>query len=158
MPVVRQAGGVPIHAPIDRLTHQVLRAAVLELREAESRRRFPMALHAGLPGTAVSLEPAHLRRADVGLARELTLILLERAGRAHERPFCWLTRPGALTVHDADLFWDAAVRWAAQALSSSVSLVVVTREGWFCPTTGATRSWRRLRRHSPDPSWASPRP
>lgn len=151
-PVLGQAAGVSIHAPIDRFTHHELRAAVLELREAEPRRRFPMALHAGLPGAATSLRHVHLERADEGLARDLALILLDRARRDHQQHFCWLTRPGALTLHDADLFWGSAVHWAAQALSSPVSLVAVTREGWFCPTTGVTRTWRRLRRHSPRPS------
>lgn len=45
-----------LQAPIGRVTHQVLRAAVLELIESKPRRRFPAVIHAGVPGRSVQHE------------------------------------------------------------------------------------------------------
>ena len=42
-----------VRAPVDRRTHQVLRAAVIELKEGERRHRFPVVLHAGTPGRSL---------------------------------------------------------------------------------------------------------
>ena len=41
-----------LRSPIDRHTHRLLRAAVLELVEGEARRHFPTVLHAGEPHRA----------------------------------------------------------------------------------------------------------
>lgn len=147
-----QGGWVVVHlglqpglqAPIDRYTHRVLRAATLELVEAESRRRFPVILHAGEPGRSVRhVEDPPL--GDPGLRADVALALLRQAGVLTERPCLWLTRPGELTPHDDDLRWVGPTRWAAAALGSPTALVVVTRRGWFDPVSGVRREWRRLR-------------
>lgn len=133
-----------LQAPVDRLTHVVLRAAVLQLRETE-RRRFPARLHAGVPGRE------HVHRVDegsedAGQRAEIALALLH-AARGEQRPFVWLTRSGDLVVEDVDLAWGSAVHWAAAASGATTGLVVVTRSGWFDPVSDVRREWRRLRRH-----------
>ena len=143
-----QAGAMPLQAPVERLTHIVLRAAVLELREAEPRLRFPVRVHAGVPGRA-RVHEVGAGPQDAGHRSELALALLHAALTDMTRPYVWLTRPGPPTVEDADLAWGSAVRWAAAALQTPTDLVVVTRSGWFDPVSGVRRDWRRLRRHAP---------
>jgi hypothetical protein len=137
---------VALQAPVDRLTHVVLRAAVLELRESERRRCFPVRLHAGVPGRS-RVHAADGGPDDAGQRAEVALALLHAAGRDVTRPYVWLTRAGELAVEDVDLGWGSAVRWAAGALGTATGLVVVTRSGWFDPVSGVRREWRRLRRH-----------
>ena len=136
-----------LQAPIEQLTHAVLRAAVLDLAETEPRRRFPAVLHAGVPGHSVrhvDAEPS-----DAGLRADVALAVMRRAGSAPASSYVWLTRPGELSVHDDDLRWLGPVAWAAASLGQHTSLVVVTRRGWFDPVSGVRREWRRLRRRSP---------
>lgn len=136
-----------LQAPIERSTHTVLRAAVLDLVESEARRRFPTVLHAGIPGR--SARHVDDRPLDPGVRADIALALLRRAGAATSAPHVWITRPGELSVHDEDLLWLAPVAWAAAALGQQAGLVVVTRRGWFDPVSGVRREWRRLRRWSP---------
>jgi hypothetical protein len=157
---LRHAGGVApqlaapyaLQAPIDRYTHAVLRAATLELVETERRRRFPPAVHAGVPGRCVrhADDPA---APDPGLRADLALAMLRRSASLTARPMLWLTRPGELSPHDDDLRWLGPTAWASQALGVHVGLVVVTRRGWFDPVSDVRREWRRLR---PRPGPASP--
>ena len=142
-----------LQAPVERLTHQVMRAAVLELTETEPRRRFPPVVHAGVPGASVRY-PVPTPAPDAGLRADVALALLHRASLRVPRAYVWLTRPGELSVHDDDLTWLAPVSWAGAALGrplDQVGLVVVTRRGWFDPVSGVRREWRRLRRRS---GWA----
>ena len=133
-----------LQAPIDRHTHRVLRAATLQLIEGEKRRQFPSALHAGEPGRSVRhVEDPPL--ADAGLRADVVLALVRQASTLTPRPFLWLTRAGELSPHDDDLRWLGPAAWAARALGMPVSLVVVTRRGWFDPVSGVRREWRRLR-------------
>jgi hypothetical protein len=143
-----QAGAMPLQAPIERVTHVVLRAAVLELRETERGMRFPVRVHAGTPGRA-RVHALGEGPEDAGHRSELALALLHSALRDGPRPYVWLARPGDLTVEDTDLAWGSAVRWAAAALRTTTDLVVVTRTGWFDPVSGVRREWKRLRRHAP---------
>jgi hypothetical protein len=138
-----------LRAPIDRHTHVALRSAVLELVEGEHRRRFPAALHAGVPGrSVVHLEDPPL--ADAGARADLVLALVVRARAMVPRPVVWLTRSGELSTHDDDLRWLGPVAWACSSIGEPVGLVVVTRRGWFDPVSGVRREWRRLRpRHQP---------
>ena len=144
-PLARQPA---LQAPVDRYTHGVLRAATLELVEGEARRRFPVAVHAGVPGHSVRhVEDPPLP--DAGLRADVVLTLLRSAGTLVPRPVLWLTRPGELSAHDDDLRWLGPAGWAARALGTPVSLVVVTRRGWFDPVSDVRREWRRLRPRPP---------
>jgi hypothetical protein len=149
---VRQGGQVAppaippaaLQAPIDRHTHAVLRGAVLELLETESRRWFPPTLHAGVPGRSVRhVDDA---AADPGLRADVVLTLLRTSTTLVPRPCLWLARPGELSPHDVDLRWLGPAAWACSALGMPVGLVVVTRRGWFDPVSDVRREWRRLRR------------
>ncbi|CAA9372901.1 MAG: hypothetical protein AVDCRST_MAG32-877 [uncultured Nocardioides sp.] len=141
-----------LQAPVDRVTHTVLRSAVLELRESEPRLRFSARVQAGVPGRARVHRIAQDDPTDAGHRAEIALALLHAAARDTPRPYVWLSRPGDLTVEDLDLVWGSAVRWAAGALGAATDLVVVTRGGWFDPVSGVRREWRRLRRHTPAPA------
>lgn len=145
---------MPLQAPVDRLTHQVFRTAVLHLRESERRRSFPVTVHAGLPGSTASHTCAPAPALDHGLRCDIAAALLARTARDPvARRFVWLTRPGLPSMHDVDQAWRSAVAWAAASLDVPSGLVVVTRHGWFDPESGVVREWRRLRRHGPDPAW-----
>jgi hypothetical protein len=137
-------GPYALQAPIDRYTHAVLRAAVLELVGSERRRRFPATVHAGAPGRCVRYADDPLLP-DAGLRADVSLAMLRRSVSLAARPVLWLTRPGELSPHDDDLRWLGPTAWASQALGLHVGLVVVTRRGWFDPVSGVRREWRRLR-------------
>ncbi len=124
----------------------MLRAAVLELVEGESRRRFPTVLHAGLPGCSVR-HVEHPPLPDAGVRADVALSMLLRTSSPGP-PLLWLTRPGELSPHDDDLRWLGPARWAASSLGLPVGLVVVTRRGWFDPVSDVRREWKRLRRRS----------
>ena len=143
----RTAPHLALRAPIDRRTHQVLRGAVLELVEGEPRRRFPVVLHAGVPGRSVRhVEDPPL--ADAGVRADVALALVRGARALGAGPFVWLTRPGQLSTHDHDLRWLGPVSWACSSVGEPAGLVVVTRHGWFDPVSDVRREWRRLRRRS----------
>lgn len=137
---------MPLQAPITLATHAMLRAAVLELKATESRRIFPVALHAGRPG-----ERSHVHAAsagsgwDQGLRTDVASALLLRARGHSPEPVAWLTRPGALVLHDADAAWSAAFAAAFAEAGLPPMFVTVTRLGWFDPVSGVRREWRRLR-------------
>ncbi|MCH1868339.1 hypothetical protein [Nocardioides sp. CFH 31398] len=133
------------------------REAVLDLRYGERRRVFPTVVHVGRPGgacagTTVPLHPGvggppwdHALRAD------LVGALLDRH-RAAAEPWCWLTRTGGVEPHDDDLAWLAAARTAYGEAGVDLVLAVVTRAGWYEPTTGDGRAWKRLRRAPTGPA------
>ena len=136
-----------LRAPIDRRTHQVLRAAVLELAEDEPRRRFPVVLHAGVPGRSVRhVEDPPLP--DAGVRADVALALVRSARALGAGPFVWLSRAGQPSTHDVDLRWLGPVSWACSSLGEPTGLVVVTRRGWFDPVSDVRREWARLRRRS----------
>ncbi len=141
----RAAPHQALRPPIDRHTHRMLRAAVLELVEGEDRRRFPVVVHAGVPGRSVRhVEDPPL--ADAGARADAALALVRGARALGSAPFVWLTRPGRLSTHDDDLRWLGPVSWACSSLGEHTGLVVVTRHGWFDPVSDVRREWRRLRR------------
>jgi hypothetical protein len=159
---------MPVLAPITRATHVALRAAVLDLRETESRRRPPPTVHVGVParhaarfvhdgGGSSDRQPD--RQLDLALATDVVGALLQRASRelgalpggAPPVPLVWLTRAGSLAAHDADVTWSAATRAAYAEAGLVATFVVVTRDGWADPATGVRREWRRLRRRSGAP-------
>lgn len=149
---------MPVQAPITRATHLWLRAAVLDFKETDRRRRPPPTLHVGLPPRhSVSFVHEHDADPDVALATDVVGALLQRWGRETGdpadgvAPLAWLTRAGSLEVHDADVLWSSATRAACAEAGVEPTFVVVTRDGWLDPVTGVRRQWRRLRRRSGTP-------
>jgi hypothetical protein len=129
----------------------VLRRAVLDHLTSEHRRVFPPSVHVGtpgVPGASVSLSPAD-RQLDHALRVDALQAMVRCVRRQHDvtTPLVWLTRRGTLEVQDVDLAWTSAARTASAELDlpEPLPLVVVTRQGWHDPRTGATRTWRRLR-------------
>src|SRR5829696_2254190 len=113
----RQAGPMPVLAPITRGIHVALRAAVLDFRETDHRRRPPPTVHVGLPAR----RPARFVHeagtdVDAALATDVVGALLQRSrrelaallGTTPPVPLVWLTRSGELAVHDADVLWSVA--------------------------------------------------
>jgi hypothetical protein len=148
---------MPLLAPITRETHVALRAAVLDFRESEHRRRPPPVLRMGVPGRlAASFVTDPDDPPDPALAVDVVGALLQRSRRdlaalpdqGGALPATWLTRAGSLDAHDADMVWSAATRAAYAEAGLDATFVVVTRDGWLDPVTGVRREWRRLRRRS----------
>lgn len=124
---------------------RLLRSAVAAHAGQERRRTFPALVHAGRPGGPEAVF-GHLRSdrpLDHALRTDVVEALLRRCGPAV--PLVWLTRPGDLGLHDEDLAWAAACRSARAETGRPRRFVVVTRHGWHDPSTGAARTWRRLR-------------
>jgi hypothetical protein len=151
---------MPVLAPITRETHLALREAVLDFRETDHRRRPPPTVHVGVPGHHHACfvdEPG--TGTDAALAADVVGALLQRSrrelvallGTSPPVPLTWLTRAGALAAHDADVLWSGATRVAYDEAGLDATFVVVTRDGWLDPVTGARREWRRLRRRSGSP-------
>lgn len=135
-----------IAEPVDPALAAVLRRAVLEHARTERRRAFPALVHVGAPGgreevfAVVPGEPL-----DHGLRADVVAALLQRSRRGQAVPLVWLTRPGALVLEDLDAQWLSAARSAAAEAGVVLTLVVVTRSGWFDPRSGARRVWKRVR-------------
>lgn len=128
---------------------ELWRTAALALRASPTRRRFPMLVHVGCPGAAERTLPADAA-SDFGERVELVCSLIDAlpnpvACDGSTPLLCWLTRPGELSIHDADLVWMAAVRHAAAELGLRLPFAVVTRNGWQDPATLVGREWTRLR-------------
>ncbi|MGN0065529.1 MAG: hypothetical protein ACI379_14925 [Nocardioides sp.] len=127
----------------------LLREAVLRHRETEPRRRFVPRLHVGVPGRRTAV---HEVRGDEDQAARTDLVaaMVEPfspgVGVARPDLYAWLTRPGHLTLHDLDADWSVAVRDACAQVGLDAVFVVVTREGWWDPRSGASARWVRLRR------------
>ena len=61
------------------------------------------------------------------------------------RQLVWLTRPGELSLHDVDA-GVARGRPAAYAEAGrDLTLVAVTRRGWWDPRSDVRRTWQRVR-------------
>jgi hypothetical protein len=121
-----------------------LRDAVLRLRAAGGRRRPPPAVHVGRPdGTAATFEvPGD--GLDHGLRCDVVATLLRRR-EPGSRPLTWLTRPGELSPHDLDAAWLSAAAAAHAEAGLCLTMVVVTRTGWWDPRSDVRQTWRRLR-------------
>ncbi|WP_344155752.1 hypothetical protein [Nocardioides koreensis] len=142
-----------IEEPVSGRLYQALRRAVLEHVTSERRRVFGPLLHVGTPGEREDLfapdpvDPAPEGRGplDQALRADVVAALLRRHRSASPAPLVWLTRPGELCLQDVDAAWLAAARTAAAEADLPLTMVVVTRQGWWDPRSGATRTWRRLR-------------
>jgi hypothetical protein len=139
-----------IQEPLSRLRHTVLRRAVADHAAGERRRVHPPLLHVGWPGGPEDVfvvgsdgELDHALRADVVAA--LLSSVRRRAPRTDAVPMLWLTRSGPLEVGDLDLAWLSAALAASAEAGLGLTLVVVTRRGWFDPRSGVRREWKRLR-------------
>ena len=129
----------PVPEPVERL----LRRAVLDLA-GERRRRFPPALHVGVPGGSMRTFEPRDEPLDHALRVEVVEALVQSLGRRSPGPpLVWLTRPGPLRLEDADLDWVSATRTASGELGIALRFVVVSRRAWMDPVSGASRSWRR---------------
>lgn len=129
-----------------RPTHAALRRAVLDLRVSERRKQFPPVLHVGIPGGLV-LHLAHHCEGPVehGLRADLVAACLRRARTATPEPLVWLTRTGGFVLEDPDAAWLSAARSAYAEAGVPLTMVVVTRRGWWDPRSGDRREWKRLR-------------
>lgn len=149
----------PVEAPLTRAEHRWLRALVLAHNESETRRRHPPALHAAYPGQpahVVALTDAEAGALDHALRVDLWSALVVRArwaaglrepGTRPAGPWLWITRAGPLD-DEVDVPWLRSVRAAAAESGVRSPFVVVVRNAWHDPVTGARREWVRLRRRS----------
>ena len=123
-----------------------LRRAVLSFKAGERRRTFAPVLHVGDPAGEYISYPVRADEALDHAARiDVVAALLLRARALAVEPLVWLTRPGQLAWHDLDAVWLAAAEAAYAEAGLPLTLVVVTRAGWYDPRSGVTRRWRRLR-------------
>lgn len=135
-----------ISEPVDPALATVLRRAVVEHVRVERRHTFPALVHVGVPGGSEEVFAVVPGEAlDHGLRTDVVAALLQRSRRGRLVPLVWLTRPGPLVLEDVDAQWLRAARSAAAEAGVSLTLVVVTRSGWFDPRSGAQRVWKRLR-------------
>jgi hypothetical protein len=135
--------------PVGRTLRASLRQAVLEHVTSERRRVFPPLLHVGVPAgpqAVFAADPeADRDLLDQATRTDVVAALLRRVAGRGDPPLVWLTRPGDLVLQDVDADWLRAARAAAAEAALPLTLVVVTRRGWWDPRSGATRTWRRLR-------------
>jgi hypothetical protein len=136
----------PLADPVPADMARALRRAVLELRE-DRRRLFAPVLHMGDPGAgAVAFGIRSDEPSDLALRTDVVAALLRRIGASTARPpLVWLTRTGSHALHDVDADWLAAAGAAHAEAGLPMTLVVVTRQGWWDPLTGRGRVWKRLR-------------
>jgi hypothetical protein len=136
----------PLADPVPADTARALRRAVLELRQ-DRRRLFAPVLHVGGPGAhAVAFGIRSDEPTDLALRADVIAALVRRVGAgAAQPPLVWLTRPGGHTLQDVDADWLAAAAAAHAEVGLPMTLVVVTRQGWWDPLTGHSRVWKRLR-------------
>jgi hypothetical protein len=136
-----------IQEPVPRALAAVLRRAALDHAATERRRGYPPLLHVGFPGGAE--EVFALRAGDPGdhaLRADVLAAMLQRSRRvAGAVPLVWLTRAGPLDLQDVDACWLSSSRTAAAEAGVALTMVVVTRRGWFDPRSGVRREWKRLR-------------
>jgi hypothetical protein len=140
--------GVP--ADPDPLTHQtqaLLRRAVLDFRVTEKRKTFGPVVHVGVPGTThLTYEPGRDQQLEHGLRADLVAAFLRATGTDLVEPLVWVTRTGEFVLEDADAAWLSAARSAYAEAGVPLTMVVVTRRGWWDPRSGRSRVWKRLRR------------
>ena len=135
-----------LQEPVPPQTQAMLRRAVLAFKASERRKVFGPVVHVGEPdGGDVSYDVARGQHLEHGLRADVLAALLARAGRADRPPLVWLTRPGELSLHDVDVDWLAAAHSAYAEAGVPLTMVVVTRRGWWDPRSDVRRTWKRLR-------------
>jgi hypothetical protein len=133
--------------PLTPQTQVLLRRAVLDFRLTERRKVFAPVLHVGVPGaTGVAYEPRGDEPMEHGVRADLVAAFLRRTRAGPVEPLVWLTRTGELALEDVDAAWLSAARSAYAEAGVPLTMVVVTRRGWWDPLSGRRREWKRLRR------------
>ena len=133
-----------LHDPISPLLEKSLRRAVLDHTATEHRHSFLPLVHLGIPG---GKEVVHAHRTDEPTDQWLRTDIIHSMRRrvGGRRPLVWLTRAGGLEIEDVDLRWLAAARQAFREMDEPLTYVVVIRNAWIDPRSGASRRWKRLR-------------
>ncbi|TQL69141.1 hypothetical protein FB381_3043 [Nocardioides albertanoniae] len=143
-PVLSETSVEGLHEPVSPTLERRLRRAVLDHTATEHRRSFLPLVHLGDPG---GKEVAHAHRddepTDQWLRTDIIHSMRRRAGVPD--PIVWLTRGGDLEIEDVDLRWLAAARQAFGEIGAPLTFVVVIRNAWLDPRSGAWRRWKRLR-------------
>ncbi|HET7194886.1 MAG TPA: hypothetical protein VFI99_07820 [Nocardioides sp.] len=133
--------------PLTEQTDGLLRRAVLDFRVAEKRKAFAPVVHVGVPGTVdLSYEPRREQSLEHGLRADLVAAFLRASGTDPVEPLVWVTRTGEFVLEDTDAAWLSAARSAYAEAGVPLTMVVVTRRGWWDPRSGRSRVWKRLRR------------
>lgn len=117
------------------------RSATAAVRASHLRRRFPSTVNVGDPDGEFRHVAAR-DAVDFGERIEVITSLVDALGAATWPVLVWLARPGELTAHDEDMAWQAAVRHAAAELGRDLRFAVVTRQGWYDPTSMRRGAWR----------------
>ncbi len=144
--------------PIPATLAATNRRAVLEFRANQHRRVFPTTVHVGDPDghyeSYVDSEHIHRTRRtrhgsglDHPQRSDIVGVLLDRLEPAEANcAMVWITRSGDVgTVHDDDASWLAAALKSFAEAGLPLTLIVITRSGWYDPRSGVLRRWRRLR-------------
>jgi hypothetical protein len=138
-----------VEAEPDQLTPQtreLLRRAVLDFRVAEKRKAFAPVVHVGVPGAIdLAFEPPRDQPLEHGLRADLVAAFLRATSTDTVEPLVWVTRTGDFVLEDADAAWLSAARSAYAEAGAPLTMVVVTRRGWWDPRSGRSRVWKRLR-------------
>jgi hypothetical protein len=135
-----------IQEPVVKPMATVLRRAVLDHVRSETRREYPALLHVGVPGRCEEVFSASPDEPlDHSLRTDVVAAMLHATRRIETAPMLWLTRPGRLELQDVDAQWLAAARAASGEAGAPLTLVVVTRKGWWDPRSDVRREWKRLR-------------
>jgi hypothetical protein len=136
----------PLAEPLDRWTGRTLRRAVLDFRSSERRRLVAPVLHVGEPGAGQTVFAAvGGGPMDQALRADLVGAMLRRTATGSTPPLVWLTRSGGFTLHDAEAAWLPAASAAYAEAGLPLTMVVVTRQGWWDPRSDVRRVWKRLR-------------
>ena len=132
--------------PLSPARLQVLRRAVLEHAQHERRRQHLCVVHIGTPGGSQVIVPVHDGETDHALRVDVLAAAFAREpGGPGAEVLVWVTRTGPLELQDVDAAWLAAALAAAAEADRDLTLVVVSRHGWWDPRSGARTTWRRLR-------------
>jgi hypothetical protein len=155
VPIVHP-GDVPgLTEPLSLMLRRGLRDEVLALRRQSQRRLFPVCVHVGEPGgRSVSFTTRAADALDDSDRAAIVAALLGTLPAGHTGTICWLTRPGELSWSDVDADWLGPAERAFAEAGHCLTLVVITRRGWFDPRSGTHRQWKRLRdrtRSTPGP-------
>jgi hypothetical protein len=145
--------------PVPVAVHRALRGAVLDLKTRHRTLSFPPEIQVSrsqtptgrwigvheVTGNGLS---AHRSLAVAGLEVDVMRALVPQPSEVwphNQETWIWLARPGALAWHDLDAVWLAAATLAHEEAGLEFTMAVITKQGWYDPRSGCSRSWKRLR-------------